>query len=69
MAAKQVYSPKEVGEILGLGRTALYAALRSGEIRSFKIGGKVMIAKATIDALLAGKQPAPTKATKKATKR
>ena len=59
MAVKQAYSPKEVGEILGLGRTALYAAIRSREIPSVKVGGKILIPKAAIDDLLAGTLKAP----------
>lgn len=53
MAVRQAYTPKEVGKILGLARTALYAAIRSGEIKSFRIGGKILISKAVIDRLLA----------------
>ncbi len=41
-------SPSEAARLCGIGRTTLYTALSSGELRSAKIGTRRLI---TIDAL------------------
>lgn len=38
MNDKLLYTPAEAAEALAIGRTRLYALLRSGEIRSIKLG-------------------------------
>ena len=43
-------SPNEAARLCSIGRTTLYAALSSGELRSVKIGTRRLI---TIDALRA----------------
>lgn len=37
------YSPEESAQKLGLSRSALYDALRRGDIRSVRIGGRRLI--------------------------
>lgn len=41
-------SPNEAARLCGIGRTTLYAALSSGDLRSVKIGTRRLI---TLDAL------------------
>lgn len=41
-------SPNEAARLCGIGRTTLYAALSSGELKSIKIGTRRLI---TMDAL------------------
>ena len=54
MAEKLVYSPKEVGELLGLGRSSTYEALAEGRIPSIRVGRKLLIPKAGLIKLLQG---------------
>ncbi len=42
---KDVLSPDDVKEILGIGRNAVYKLLASGEIKSIMVGGKYRIPK------------------------
>jgi len=41
-------SPAEAGRLAGVGRTTIYAAISSGELRSLKIGTRRLVA---LDAL------------------
>lgn len=43
-------SPSEAARISGIGRTSLYSALSSGDLKSFKIGTRRLI---TVDAIRA----------------
>ena len=38
-----IYKPAELMRVLGLGRNTVYALLRSGRIRSIKIGSRYLI--------------------------
>ena len=38
-----IYRPAELMRVLGLGRNTVYALLRSGRIRSIKIGSRYLI--------------------------
>lgn len=49
---KDWYSPDELWEWLGLGRTKIYELLRSGEIPSYKIGRVRRIRRQDIEAWL-----------------
>jgi excisionase family DNA binding protein len=44
-----VCSVKEAADLLGIGRTLLYKLLATGEIDSFKIGGKRKVPRDAID--------------------
>ena len=41
-------SPAEAGRLVGVGRTTIYGAISSGELRSLKIGTRRLVA---VDAL------------------
>lgn len=41
-------SPVEAGHVAGVGRTTIYSAISSGELRSLKIGARRLV---TIEAL------------------
>ncbi len=42
-APDRLYSIPEAAELLGIGRTALYAELQAGRLRRIKIGRRVLI--------------------------
>lgn len=43
----------EVAELLGLGRNTTYTLLRSGRLRSVRVGRRLVIPRSEIDAFLA----------------
>lgn len=45
---KLLLTPKEVSELLGLGRTKTYALLASGEVPSVRIGGSLRVSLADL---------------------
>lgn len=45
-----MYRPIEAAQVLGMGRTAVFALIKSGQLRSIKLGGARFI---TADALQA----------------
>ena len=51
----KTYPPREAFEILGIGKTAGYAALRSGEIPSIRVGGSYRIPKKLLHEMLGEK--------------
>ena len=59
MTDKKVYSVKELQEILGLSRSAIYSLLKKNEFRSFRIGSRYLISKASFDRWLDGDQDDP----------
>lgn len=50
-----VYNVHEVAEILGICRTAAFAAIARGEIFAVRIGRRLLVPKSAIDQLLAVK--------------
>ena len=52
MIEKLAYSPMEVAELLGLGRSSTYQALAEGRIPSIRVGKKILIPKAGLVKLL-----------------
>jgi len=51
--AKAAYSVREVVELLSIGRTSLYAAVRRGELRRIKLGKRTLFCSADVAAFLA----------------
>jgi excisionase family DNA binding protein len=49
---KAAYSVREVVELLSIGRTSLYAAVRRGEIKSIKLGKRTLFCAADLAAFL-----------------
>lgn len=50
--AKEYFSPEELAELIGIGRTSAYAILRRGEIASYKIGRRRIVSRADVEAWL-----------------
>lgn len=46
--------PEEAAPMLGIGRPAVYALIRSGELRHVKVGRKILIPLAAIEEFLGG---------------
>lgn len=55
-AGKRTYTVNEIQDILGVGKNAAYAAVKSGEFRVVKIGGSIRVSKKSFDAWLDGLQ-------------
>jgi excisionase family DNA binding protein len=51
---RQAFAVQEVAAVLGLSRWAAYAAVKRGDIPSVRIGGRVLIPKGRLQALLDG---------------
>ena len=49
---RRTYSVEEVAEILGISRNSAYAAVSNGELKSVRIGRRIIIPKTEVDALL-----------------
>ena len=52
MQARLTYTVPEVAELLGISRSTAYECVRRGDIPALTLGRRVLIARATIDALL-----------------
>jgi len=53
MQARLSYTPQEVAALLGVPRTAVYDAIWRGDLRALKLGGRLLIAAAALDEVLA----------------
>jgi excisionase family DNA binding protein len=53
---KIVFDPKEVAALLGLHVNSVYKLANAGELRSFKLGKRVLIPKSEIERLLSGEK-------------
>ncbi|MGH1492157.1 MAG: helix-turn-helix domain-containing protein [Acidimicrobiales bacterium] len=51
---RQTYTVAEVAKILGIGRNTAYECCKSGEIPTIRIGGRILVSRNAIDALLDG---------------
>ena len=54
MSNKRCYSVKELQQILGLSRSAVYALLKKNEFRYLQIGSRYVISKISFDKWLDG---------------
>lgn len=51
-AVKRTYTVDEISDILGIGRTAAYRLVHSGEFKVVRIGTAIRISKESFDAWL-----------------
>jgi len=51
---RQTYSVDDTARILGVGRNSAYSACKSGDVRTIRIGGRILVPKAEVDRLLLG---------------
>jgi excisionase family DNA binding protein len=56
--SRLTYKIEEAGHLLGIGRNGAYEAARRGEIPTIKIGRRLLVPKAALEAMLGGKGPA-----------
>ncbi len=49
MTTDRLYNPDQAGRILGCGRTKIYALIKSGALRSVKLGGQRRIRRSDLD--------------------
>ena len=49
---KLVYSVEEAGNLLGIGRSGAYEAVRRGDIPTIRIGRRILIPKVALDRML-----------------
>ena len=56
-AAPAALGVSEVAELLGVHRSSVYRALRAGELRSVRFGGRVLVPVAAIERLLGERLP------------
>ena len=52
-APRLALTPDEAAHAIGVGRTTIYELLRSGQLRSVKVGTRYVVPIASIDAFLA----------------
>lgn len=52
MDERAAFSPKEVIEKTGLSKNTVYRALKNGDIKSVRIGGRILIPQWAIEQLL-----------------
>lgn len=52
LAERLTISVEEAGEALGIGRTAAYAAARSGELHTVRIGRRLLVPTTALLAML-----------------
>ena len=58
--AKLTYSVSEAASVLGISRTTAYECVHTGQLRSVRLGRRLVIPKSVIDELLAGPASAST---------
>lgn len=49
---RQTYDVPTIAKIIGVGRNQAYEAIRSGEIKSIRIGKRIVVSRAELDRLL-----------------
>jgi excisionase family DNA binding protein len=57
-ALSEVLTPMQAADLLGLGRSAMYERIRSGEIPHLRLGRKILISRLVLAQLVSGEQPA-----------
>ena len=54
---KRTYSVEEAAKILGIGRSAAYQAVRTGEIPAIRIGRRLLVPVQSLEQLLSTAKP------------
>lgn len=54
VSVKLTHKVEEVGPLLGLGRNSIYELIRSGTLRSIRVGRKILVPKSAIEEFLNG---------------
>ncbi len=54
---KRTYTVEEAGEILGIGRSAAYQGVRTGEIPAIRIGRRLLVPVQALEQLLSTAKP------------
>ncbi|MEO8697823.1 MAG: helix-turn-helix domain-containing protein [Acidimicrobiales bacterium] len=54
-----LYTVVEAAQLLGVGRSTMYELVARGEVSSVRLGRKVLITRATLEALLGFTPPTP----------
>ena len=49
---RKTYSVEEAGRLLGIGRNGAYAAAKSGQLPTLRIGKRLLVPKVALDRLL-----------------
>ncbi|WP_135230135.1 helix-turn-helix domain-containing protein [Deinococcus fonticola] len=57
-APRLTFQPEEVAPMLGIGRGSIYQLIRARQIRSIRVGRKILIPRSAIDEFLNGQQEA-----------
>lgn len=52
---KLTYKPEELPAMLGIGRNGIYELIRSGRLRSIRVGRKILIPVVAVEDFLNGK--------------
>ena len=56
VTTKLTHKAEELGPLLGLGRNTIYALIRSGALRSIRVGRKILIPTSAITDFLNGEK-------------
>ena len=54
---KQTYTVRETAVIFGVGKSAMYEAIKRGEIQVIRIGGRFVISVGVVERMLNGETP------------
>ena len=54
---REVLTVEEVMKVLGIGRRAAYAGVRSGQIPSIRVGRRFLVPVTFVERMLVGEQP------------
>jgi len=59
---KLTYTVEQAAEVLGLSRSSMYEAVRSGSVPAIRVGGRWLISKVQLERFLSGEKCQPARA-------